>query len=31
LGENPEELKSWLGNWDPEKFDLEEVNKRIMK
>ncbi len=31
LGENPEGLKEWLGDWEPEKFDLEEVNKEILK
>lgn len=27
--ENIQELKEWLGDWGPEKFDLEEVNKKL--
>lgn len=30
-GGNPEELKAWLRDWDPEKFDLEEINKKLSK
>lgn len=29
LGENVKELKEWLGDWNPEKFDLEEINKKL--
>ncbi len=28
-GENVKELKAWLGDWDPEKFDIKEVNKNL--
>lgn len=31
LGENPEELKDWLGDWDPEEFNIEEINKWTLK
>ena len=30
-GEDIDELKEWLGNWEPEKFDLEGINKEILK
>ncbi len=28
-GEDPEELKEWLGEWDPNYFDVGKVNKRL--
>lgn len=28
-GENPEELKEWLGEWNPEEFDINETNKNL--
>ena len=28
-GEDVQELKEWIGDWDPERFDLDEVNKKI--
>ena len=31
LEENPNELKSWLGDWDPERFDIEKINKNLNK
>jgi len=27
--EDVQELKEWIGDWDPERFDLDEVNKKI--
>ena len=29
LGEDIDELKEWLGDWEPENFDLEEINKKV--
>jgi len=29
LGENTKELKYWLGDWNPEKFDLNKINKKL--
>ena len=29
LGENAKELKEWLGEWNPEKFDTNEINKSL--
>lgn len=26
-GDDPEELRDWLGNWDPERFDLDELRR----
>jgi len=31
LGENPEELKSWLGDWESETFNIIKINKEILK
>ena len=28
-GEKIQDLKSWLGNWNPENFNIEEVNKEL--
>lgn len=28
-GEHPEELREWLGDWDPEAFDLSEEKRRF--
>ncbi len=27
--ENVQELKEWLGDWDPERFDIKEINKEL--
>ncbi len=29
-GEDREGLKEWLGDWEPERFDLSEINKRLV-
>lgn len=28
-GDNPKEFKAWLGNWKPEEFDLNKINKLL--
>lgn len=28
-GGNAKELKNWLGNWQPEKFDINQINKSL--
>ena len=28
-GEDSKELKDWLGDWEPEKFNLKEINKEL--
>jgi hypothetical protein len=28
-GDDPEELREWVGDWDPERFDVEEVKARF--
>ncbi len=30
-GENVQELKKWLGKWNPEEFDINKINKMLMR
>ena len=30
-GEDPNELREWIGDWDPEQFDLAKVKRRFDK
>ena len=30
-GQDPNELKAWLGDWDPERFDIEKINKKLQR
>ena len=29
-GENVQELKEWLGEWNPEEFDIDKINKKLV-
>lgn len=31
FGENVTELKKWLGDWEPEKFNIKEINKKTLR